>query len=61
MPEAWTANSYVLGITGLGPGFISGYCRISAAVPTGVTQGDGIPPVTSQGDSATTLNVRVVN
>jgi uncharacterized protein (TIGR03437 family) len=46
---------------GLVPGYISGLYQINATVPSGVTQGESVPLVISQGGSSTTLNVRVVN
>jgi len=45
---------------GLVPGAISGLYQINATVPGGVTQGDSLPLVISQGSGSTTLNVRVV-
>jgi uncharacterized protein (TIGR03437 family) len=45
---------------GLVPGEVGVY-QINAYVPFGTPQGNSIPMVISQGDSSTTLNVRVVN
>ena len=54
-----SANLSVL-YAGLAPGYISGLYQINATVPGGVTPGDSVPLVISQGGGSTTLSVRVV-